>query len=251
MTRAGRGAGRAGRALLLKLRAAGADGRTGDAESDAFLLAELAARRPGDAVLSEESPDPAGPADRRAGLDRRPARRHPGVRRGRPRTTGPCTWRSGSAASWSPAPSRCPARARCCSPPARRSRPRAAASAAADRGQPDPPAGVRRAGSPSSSAPSWSPMGSAGAKATPCCAARSTPTCTPAASTSGTRRRRSPWPARPGCTPAGSTARRCVYNQPDPLAARPARLPTRSWPTDPAAPADRPAPSTQRGAPTR
>ena len=46
-------------ALLLQLRAAGADGKTGDAESDAFLLAELAARRPGDAVLSEESPDPA------------------------------------------------------------------------------------------------------------------------------------------------------------------------------------------------
>ena len=45
-------------ALLLQLRAAGADGRTGDAESDAFLLGELAARRPGDAVLSEESPDP-------------------------------------------------------------------------------------------------------------------------------------------------------------------------------------------------
>jgi 3'(2'), 5'-bisphosphate nucleotidase len=45
-------------ALLLELRAGGADGRTGDTESDAFLLAELAARRPGDAVLSEESPDP-------------------------------------------------------------------------------------------------------------------------------------------------------------------------------------------------
>jgi 3'(2'), 5'-bisphosphate nucleotidase len=46
-------------ALLLRLRAAGADGKTGDSESDAFLLGELAARRPGDAVLSEESPDPA------------------------------------------------------------------------------------------------------------------------------------------------------------------------------------------------
>jgi 3'(2'), 5'-bisphosphate nucleotidase len=45
-------------ALLLELRSAGADGRTGDTESDEFLLAELAARRPGDAVLSEESPDP-------------------------------------------------------------------------------------------------------------------------------------------------------------------------------------------------
>src|SRR3954447_13809983 len=46
-------------ALLLQLGAGGGDGRTGDGESDAFLLAELAARRPGDAVLSEESPDPA------------------------------------------------------------------------------------------------------------------------------------------------------------------------------------------------
>ena len=46
-------------ALLLELRAGGADGKTGDAESDRFLLAELAVRRPGDAVLSEESPDPA------------------------------------------------------------------------------------------------------------------------------------------------------------------------------------------------
>jgi 3'(2'), 5'-bisphosphate nucleotidase len=45
-------------ALLLELRSAGADGKTGDRESDAFLLAELAAHRPGDAVLSEESPDP-------------------------------------------------------------------------------------------------------------------------------------------------------------------------------------------------
>jgi 3'(2'), 5'-bisphosphate nucleotidase len=46
-------------ALLLELRAGGADGKTGDRESDRFLLAELAEHRPGDAVLSEESPDPA------------------------------------------------------------------------------------------------------------------------------------------------------------------------------------------------
>ena len=45
--------------LLLELRAAGRDGKAGDAESDRFLLAELAARRPEDQVLSEESPDPA------------------------------------------------------------------------------------------------------------------------------------------------------------------------------------------------
>jgi 3'(2'), 5'-bisphosphate nucleotidase len=46
-------------ALLLELRAAGGDGKAGDAGSDRFLLAELAGRRPDDAVLSEESPDPA------------------------------------------------------------------------------------------------------------------------------------------------------------------------------------------------
>ena len=46
-------------ALLLELRAGGADGKAGDTQSDRFLLAELAAHRPGDAVLSEESPDPA------------------------------------------------------------------------------------------------------------------------------------------------------------------------------------------------
>src|SRR4029078_7369304 len=66
-------------ALLLQLRAAGADGRTGDAESDAFLLAELAARRPGDAVLSEERPDPAArhhAASVRSKESQAPAARH-------------------------------------------------------------------------------------------------------------------------------------------------------------------------------
>ena len=57
---------------------------------------ELARRRPGDAVLSEEGADDPAPADRRPGLDRRPARRHPRVRRGRAAPTGPCTSRSGS-----------------------------------------------------------------------------------------------------------------------------------------------------------
>jgi 3'(2'), 5'-bisphosphate nucleotidase len=45
--------------VLLDLRARGADGKAADKGSDAFLLAELAARRPRDSVLSEESPDPA------------------------------------------------------------------------------------------------------------------------------------------------------------------------------------------------
>ena len=49
-------AGAAGE-LLLRLRADGADRVAADGTADAYLLAELAARRPGDAVLSEESPD--------------------------------------------------------------------------------------------------------------------------------------------------------------------------------------------------
>ena len=56
----------------------------GDKRSHDFLMEALAAERPGDAVLSEEGADRPRPAVRRAGVDRRPARRHPGVLR-----TGP------------------------------------------------------------------------------------------------------------------------------------------------------------------
>jgi 3'(2'), 5'-bisphosphate nucleotidase len=44
-------------ALLRDIRAAGADGTRGDREANQLLLEGLAAARPGDAVLSEESPD--------------------------------------------------------------------------------------------------------------------------------------------------------------------------------------------------
>jgi 3'(2'), 5'-bisphosphate nucleotidase len=44
-------------ALLLDIRAQAPDGARGDRESNRLLLAGLAAERPGDAVLSEESPD--------------------------------------------------------------------------------------------------------------------------------------------------------------------------------------------------
>jgi len=43
--------------LLLRLRADEADRLAADSHSDAYVLGELAARRPDDAVLSEESPD--------------------------------------------------------------------------------------------------------------------------------------------------------------------------------------------------
>jgi 3'(2'), 5'-bisphosphate nucleotidase len=43
--------------LLLEIRGGEADGARGDRESNRLILARLAAERPGDAVLSEESPD--------------------------------------------------------------------------------------------------------------------------------------------------------------------------------------------------
>ena len=60
----------------------------GDKRSHDFLMEALAAERPDDAVLSEEGADNPVAADRRAGVDRRPARRHPGVLRTRPRRLG-------------------------------------------------------------------------------------------------------------------------------------------------------------------
>ena len=125
------------------------------------------------------------------------------------RTTGPSTWPCGSAgelvagAVTLPAAGlrlrhraarpRCPRRrpARCGSPsagPVRRSSCEARGRAARRRAGAD---GLGRG------------QGHLGAAR-----ARPTPTCTRAASTSGTRRRRSPWPRRPACTPAGSTAAR-------------------------------------------
>jgi 3'(2'), 5'-bisphosphate nucleotidase len=47
----------AGGALLLDIRASGGDGARGDRESNLLILDRLAEARPGDAVLSEESPD--------------------------------------------------------------------------------------------------------------------------------------------------------------------------------------------------
>ena len=81
--------------LLLGVRAELADATAaerkaaGDKRSHDFLMAALAAERPGDAVLSEEGADEHRlAADRGAGVDRRPARRHPGVLRTRPRGLG-------------------------------------------------------------------------------------------------------------------------------------------------------------------
>ena len=203
-------------ALLLQLRAAGADGRTGDAESDAFLLAELAARAARRRGAVRGGPDPAarlaaervwivdpldgtrefGEAGRAdwavhvalwergelVGRRRRAAR----ARRGR---SPPTTRRSVP-----------PAAAGALRIAVSRTRPPASSHAVAERAR-------RRAGADG--------LGRR-TRSRPCCAARSTPTCTPAASTSGTPPRRSRSRAPPGCTPAGSTARRWSTTEPDP-----------------------------------
>ena len=218
-------------ALLLQLRAAGADGRTGDAESDAFLLAELAARRPGDAVLSRGEPGPGRPAHRRAGLDRRPARRHPGVRRGRRATTGPCTSRSGSAASSPAGAVALPARGAVRSSP--------------DAGPAAGPASAVRSGS-RSAGPARRPWRHPAGRG-----ARRRAGADGLGRRQGRRRARGEvdayvhaggqyeWDSAAPVAVAraaglhasridGSPLR---YNQPDPLAAGPARLPTLRWPT--------------------
>ena len=80
--------------LLLDVRTELADARraerkaAGDKRSHDFLMEPLAAERPDDAVLSEEGADNPVRLSCRAGMDRRPARRHPGVLRTRPRRLG-------------------------------------------------------------------------------------------------------------------------------------------------------------------
>ena len=84
-------AGLAGQRLL-ELRARGGEQdvlrKAGDRLSHDFLTAELAARRPGDVVLSEEGADNPARLGRAPGVDRRPARRHQGVRRAGPHRLG-------------------------------------------------------------------------------------------------------------------------------------------------------------------
>ena len=117
-------AGQAG-TRLLELRAQGGDPdvlrKAGDRLSHEFLTAELAARRPGDVVLSEEGADNPGAAGRAPGLDRRPAGRHQGVRRAGPHRLGRPRGPVGRAAATSPpARSRCPPRAWSCPRSSRR-----------------------------------------------------------------------------------------------------------------------------------
>ena len=109
---------------LLGLRARGGEPevlrKAGDRLSHEFLVAALADRRPGNVVLSEEGADDSARLAARPGLDRRPARRHQGVRRTGPhrlgRSRGPVGkergqrgWRSGRGRGRAPG-----ARQRCC-----------------------------------------------------------------------------------------------------------------------------------------
>ena len=116
----------------------------GDKRSHDFLMAALAAGRPGDAVLSEEGAD--DPVRLRSDrvwivdpLDGTREFSEPAA------TTGRCTSHCGSAANWSPARSRFPRRASPW-PPRRLPPPPAAPGDAAHRGLAHPAARGRAAG---------------------------------------------------------------------------------------------------------
>ena len=189
---------------------------------------------PGDAVLSEEGKDeqgPAAPARRRAGVDRRPARRHPRVLRAAPGRLGrPRRPRRSAASRW-PAPSPCPAqRVTLDDRPAPADAARPAGPAPGHR-QPHPAA--RR--SPRTLADALGgelvEMGSAGAKVWRVVLGAADVYAhgggqyewDSAAPVAVAARRR---PAR---LPARRLAAR--LQQPRPVPARPARLPPRRWPT--------------------
>ncbi len=193
------------------------DRRRGVARVPAGRAGRPPARRRG-AVRGE--PGPGRPAHRRAGLDRRPAGRHPGVRRGRPDRLGRARRALGERGDAGlPARSRCRRAARCARPGRRsRRRPGDASGGAVRRiaVEPDPAARLCCTRWPRSSAPSWCRWARPARRSPRCCAARSTPTSTPAASTSGTRPRRSRWRGPRGCTPAAIDGSPLRYNQPDP-----------------------------------
>jgi 3'(2'), 5'-bisphosphate nucleotidase len=83
--------------LLVPLRDGPLDGAAigfvGDQTANAFLMSSLKMLRPGDAILSEESPDDLARLAAQPGVDHRPAGRHPRIsgatqRLGRPRRAG-------------------------------------------------------------------------------------------------------------------------------------------------------------------
>ena len=188
----------------------------------------LRERRPDDAVLSEEArgEERADTArlDAAAGLDRRPARRHPRVRRG-PRPTGPCTSPSSRAACRSPARSRCRPGTVSAFDTRRRSggrprcRPLHGSSSAAPARRPRPCSSPRR------SAASWSRWARPAPRRWRRARRGRRLRRTPAASTSGTRPRRSPSRWRPACHCTRLDGSPLVYNQRRPVPARPADLP--------------------------
>ena len=100
--------------LLLQVREQGLEGRdlkdAGDLAAHELLMRLLAEHRPGDAVLSEEGKDDKArlQADRVWIVDPLDGTREFSEP---PATTGPSTWPSGSAGSWSPVRSPSPASA--------------------------------------------------------------------------------------------------------------------------------------------
>ena len=221
-----------------------ADRRRGVGRVPAGRAGRPPARRRG-AVRGE--PGPGRPAHRRAGLDRRPAGRHPGVRRGRPDRLGRARralgarrarlrrGRAAGAQRGALVPDAGPA----AGPPAAR---------AADRGEPDPPAGL-------------GPPGGRGARrrAGPDGLGRREGRRRAARRGRRLRPRRRPVRVglgRPGRGRAGRRAARqprrrvaAALQPAGPVGAGPARL--RRWGGGPDRGADRPAPDDERGSTTR
>ena len=143
-------------------------------------------------------------------------------------TSGPSTSPSSSTARRSPPPSPCrrsgspspPNRRRCCPPRATGRRRLVTSRWRAPYAAATIVAGARRRGVRGSAAPArrrW-----------PWCSATPTSTPTPAACTSGTRRAPAAVAAAAGCHVSRLDGSPLVYNQPRPVAPRPARLPARA-----------------------
>ncbi len=187
----------------------------GDAAAQQVLAAGLRQHRPDDAVLSEEAADDPPRLGSRPGLGRRPARRHPRVRRARTHRLGRARRAVGRAATLVAGAVTLPAAGLAYAtaepaavPPAPAGPLRLAVS------RTRPPAFVRRW--PSGSAPSVVPMGSAGVKATSVLRGEADVYL----HAGGQYEWDSAAPVAvarpPACTPAGSTAARCGTTAPTP-----------------------------------
>ena len=177
----------------------------GDKRSHDFLMAALTAERPDDAVLSEEGADDPVRLTLRAGVDRRPARRHPRVLRARPRRLGGACRALGSRRTGRRR-GRLPAQGITLATPDVAAPPQAPATPRIVVSRTRPPAiALEVSDALTARSSRWARPEP---KSRPSCRVSPTSTCMRADSMNGTRLHRSRWPAPPGCTRLASTAHR-------------------------------------------